>query len=466
MTSRLSLIATLLPILFTFLFAQSPENPANDLEVLLSSLRATNGELLYPEVCGKFADEIQTLKSGTLAEETDRRKEKLASDLRLWISIAERAQNFLANALFNRSRAMELQAPDFAAKMVIGGDALLRDAADCIWKDKQEAATQKMQAATVYFQKAQLISIRDNLIGQARILLRESADLKAETIAPNTYARTSQLLEEVTELCRANRFDDVHLYEKGSQLLSTARHLLKLAQVIQPIYQSQQQAETFLVELEEAISALGKEMNYMPEFSEGVNRALQDMKKAAQNLELEKNQLEQRNLQLEMENEALQKELQRYQNPAEQRSFWTAKIRKARDILGDQLSEKGGYLVIRSSSTIFQETREAIALEGLPELNRIGEALSEFRGNPVLVRLTEYSTNLLSDAQKLASRRAQKVAQYLQEQVRLPRQDLGAIGLAYPARAGSDLPPSQLEILIDLKAYLSFDVDLPSKLAE
>jgi hypothetical protein len=313
-----------------------------------------------------------------------------------------------------------------------------------------------MEAEDAY-QRAEFQTIRNNLLGEVRILLQESIDLQAEKLAPLSYQYTKKLLAEVDSLIDRDRFDDLQLSQKSRELYSSAKHLLDLTRIVNAIHQAPENAESFILALEEKLIALGNQFGETLQSEDNPNEMLAKIQIATGNLKQEKEQLEERNQRLEMEKRELEREFFKNKSLSDQQNYLDVKIKRIKVMLDGKVEQQDRFLTLTFEPFAFSSAEQNINSTDPKQLAKLLDALSEFSGYPLLTRYFQPEAHPTAYKQTLANKRADAIKQYLKSHLLFNDTVIQAVGVVYdPSKSKTESSP-YLEVRIDLGGYLGVE---------
>lgn len=425
------------------------------LERLLVELKANSGDILYPTVYQNLHSEVAELRgpgSDLASPEGHANLNRLHHELSNWIELTRHTQKFFSDVLDARERALSLNAENLSSGIFQQAEVQLQLAAEHFRKQKNSDAAVKAKAL---YQRAEREAIRDHLLGEVRILLHESAELGAEEFTPKLYQQNRIMLSEVESMVFGKRRQPLELSRKSRALLADARKLLFMVQVINPLYQHKSNAEIFLTDLLDQLKLLGKTLEAPLDFEKGMSELFATMQTAVENLRQENRLLAGRNARLEEDNLQLETNLLSYKSFSEQQQFREQRVNRVKSLFKDRAEERNGFLAIRVDSIAFSG-EQSLLPEATRHLNRVLQILRDFAHHPMIVRyMIDADTGVLRQ-QQFATARAAAVRDYIRQQPLFARTPIQALGLVYKAGGNEVNATGQLEILVDLAAYLTF----------
>ncbi|NOX37714.1 MAG: OmpA family protein [Calditrichaeota bacterium] len=401
-------------------------------ENLFIQFRANQGKWLFPDIYQKFYPYIQNNGEQwqTLPAE---KQQQLIQDLQTWVERSQKAAQFLETVFSLRDAALRAGAEDFAEEIFARAESALQRAADLWIQGKTKKAREERDRASKLYQDAEREAIRNNLLGQAQILIQESIDLNARKLTPRSLALTQQLLQEVERLIEQQSPHSAELSLKNEQLAEAAQHLLFLTQLLNRLYENPDQAEAYFLQLEERLKQLAESAGYTPSFTRDYSEIVQEITQAVQNLNQKISQLQERIQELQQENQQLLERLKRHQSREEQLARLQAKVDKIRQIFQGtsvQVTADTHRIGIRINGIAFAPGSATIPPRDYALLNRLARAIQEFPLNVYRIEIIQTTTGNVKYYENLARLRAKAVQAYLQAILPIRDQQFEIVGQA------------------------------------
>ncbi len=399
---------------------------------LFIEFRASRGKLLFPEVYQKFQPYLKD-EGHRWQRLSPEDQQKLLRELSQWVKRCRKAEAFVEPVLSVREAALQAGAEDFAEELFTRAETSLQKAASWLDRGRRKKAQEALQQAQSLYQQAEREAIRNNLLGQAQILIQESIDLDASKFTPRSLALTRQLLQEVERLIQQGPANNTELSLKNEQLAEAAQHLLFLTQLLNRLYETPENAEAYFLELEERIKELGESAGYSPLLTRDYGVILQEITQAVQNLNQTIQQLRNRVQELQQENYRLMQRLQRHQTREEQLARIQKKIEVVQQIFrgGDaQILADTSRIRIRINGIAFAPGSATIPTEAYPTLNRLTRAILEFPLQMYRIEVIQPTAGNLKYSENLARLRAKAVQTYLQATLPIPDDRFEIVGQA------------------------------------
>ncbi len=458
----------LIPLFLTTLLLPQTLSETEQLEAWLTVFKQHRGDVLFPAAYSSLQNRIDSLKQRPKPGATNGESGApeayffLSKELLEWIDTAQYTSEMLNPLLSLRARVATMGAEDYASSLFFAADKKLQQAAKAYRNDKSNHARQLAAEARELYQKAEFACIRNNLLGEMRILIQESLNKQADKLAPQTLRKVQALLADVESMVKSQRYYSETLSQKTQELMREANHLYQLVQTLQPIYQSPDAGEAFLLKMEREFKLLAEQVeDSAMRRAVGFQNLLNALKDKLAELSSENRRLLSRNQLLESEKQDLEKALLRFQygNFDVQQSLLGQKIERVRRLMGeDRVEEQGSFLVIYLDSLdqLFDTDSQLKPINNEKRLTVLTEALSEFAENPIYLRYIKYSYDNLAFTNTIATQRVESLKTHIRSYPAFQENSqLFTAAFVYEPEQPQDLDRDYLEIRIDLKAYLS-----------
>lgn len=441
------------------LFGQ-PDASLGKIQSLMVDLQAQQADILFPAKFQEFqnrVEEIQNSPDNFEWESHISQIQNLEQELENWLAKVQNVRQFLNGPLIARERAIRIGGEEFASDYFTAAEIKLRTAAEQYQAGKLSQASNLSMEAEDAYRRAEFQTIRNNILGEVRILIQESIDLQAEKLAPHSYQRTQTLLTEVESLIDRDRFDDLRLSQKSRELYSSAKHLLYLTRIVNAIHQTPENAETFILALEEKLTMIADQLDEPPRSEDNPDALLAKIQIAAQNLKQEQGELEERNQRLELEKRELEREFFKHKSLSDQRKYLDGKIKRVRVMLDGAVEKQDRFLTLKFEPFAFNGVEQSTNSTNPEQLAKLLDALSEFSGCPLLMRYFQPETKPTALNQTLASNRAETIKEYLKSHLLFFDTAIQAVGIVYDASQSEKDSHPYLEVRIDLDGYFRLE---------
>ncbi|MCF8360790.1 MAG: OmpA family protein [Prolixibacteraceae bacterium] len=220
--------------------------------------------------------------------------EKVESSLAEAVNYFNRSADFsvsakliFANTLDARADALSAGADIFSKEMWLEAEEAFNKAAKELEKgDRDDSYKYSTEAIKVY-RKAELSSIKTNLLDETRALLEKADDMKVDRNAPNTIKKAESLLAESEKELETNRYDMDFPRILAKQAKYEARHAIYLNSTISKIDDNNMEMEDVILRYEAPLTRIAEKIGFVAQFHEGIEKPEQEIIKYVS--ELQKN---------------------------------------------------------------------------------------------------------------------------------------------------------------------------------
>ncbi len=406
-----------------------------DYEALVNKMQADNAEVLSPENYQKAIELFEEANTAYEQKESTREiremLEESASYAKKASEVIRMAHITLSSAIEARDAAIEAQAALYATKLWEEAEDVFARAAENLEDNDVEDAREYGLEAEQLFRQAELLAIKNGILGEARDAIAVARDLNAEELAYHTFTDAQNLLAQTERLLEGNRYAREEAIEKAERAAYQGRHAAYLAKTIKALSQKDENWENLMLKFEEILSEIGSQFNYVPEFDQGFDSSVKSIANYIRKLKDSKELLITENARLQeelsrvREKEAtssaeLQKKLEREAAIEKIKSFFTPS--EARVIY------EGDNITIRLKGLTFPSGQYIIQPEYFSLLTKVQKALKVFPESHYTV---EGHTDALGNAGKnkiLSDQRARSVREYLMANMDLDENQITSIG--------------------------------------
>jgi OOP family OmpA-OmpF porin len=388
-------------------------------------------DILSPTNYGKAWEEYnlayEKFKKGGELKGIQKSLEKVRMHLANAFKNAEVAQVTFASLLQARQRALKANAPEFAAKEYELAKTALEEASSRIEAGDLNSARDKALKAEREFNQAELIAIKNSILGDARRLVEEAkVKAKADKYSPLTLQISEKLLTSTEQLLNTQRYAAEDATSKAEQSAYQARHAIYLSNKLKNLKTDYPTLENLVLEHENYITRIGEVLDYTPEFDQGAENPTESIILAIENLKQEKkeflSELEEKDKKVRelydqldrLEEKAAQKEAG--YRELEQKSMEEKKFLGLQELFSREeasVIKEGENIIIRLYGISFPSGKSTILPEAFGLLSRVQKAIRDFNERRIII---EGHTDSMGDDtynQELSFDRAKAVTEYL-----------------------------------------------------
>ncbi|MCF8227981.1 MAG: OmpA family protein [Bacteroidales bacterium] len=368
------------------------------------------------------------------------------------VDLSASSRIVFANTLDARADALSAGANAYAKELWKGAEQSFYEAAKELENgDKDDAYKYSKEAMEIY-RKAELASIKTDLLDETRALLEKADDLKVDRNAPKTLEKATSLLAETEKELETNRYDMDYPRILAKQAKYEARHAIYLNSAISEMNDNDLEMEDVILHYETPLTRIVEKAGFVAHFDEGLAKPenkiinyVDDLQERNKNL-LAQNfakdykimQLESSIALLKKESDALNRELEResikrseamkvqMKKFEDEKAILDAKIERQKK-LDDQFEEvyrtfnsteasvlrSENNVIIRMHGFGFDIGKSEIKPDNFPLLTKVQNAIKIFPGSAVIVE--GYTDSFGGDASnlKLSQDRSDAVTKYL-----------------------------------------------------
>ncbi len=425
----------------------------------IGQAKTAQADNLSPDVFAralrKFNEAKDDFKRGRSLTEINNKLREVNTDLEATMNTAKLGKVALASALQARDAALQSNAPQYAPEKYALADKAFAEAARRLEAGDMNDAKRKGEEAERLMREAELLSIKVSIIGAVHSQIEKAREVKVDRLAPVTFNKAVSLLSEAENILNTDRYAAGKSREKAEAADYEIRHAMKLAEQIQRVKADERQWEKFLLDNEQQITNISKELDFTPQFAEGVEKPVQDVRQAIRSLREERKSLTQETAKLNGRMDELNRELnsireaqaglesqlekqKRLEQERQRREERFKTVADMFDASEARVLREGENLRIRLIGLTFQSGKAVILPHHFSLLTKLQRAIREFSNASVLI---EGHTDAIGDDgynQRLSTERAFAVQQYLLANMNLSAEKTQAIGYGESAPIASN----------------------------
>lgn len=348
------------------------------------------------------------------------------------LAVVELANLYLKTSIEAREAAIAANASLYALSLWNEAEEVMQDAGLELEDDDINNAREKGNKATDLYRKAELIAIKNGILGEAReeIKLAEKAD--ANEYAYHTIMDAKNQLLEAEQLIESNPYNRADALQKSKHAAYQGRHAKYLANTIKKLSKKDENWETLILKIEDILTSIAEPINANAEFDEGFDKSVKDIIAKINELKASEKQLKE-------ENEELQAELNKIKEIDADK---TAQLEKQK-ILDQKIEKIKSFFTPQEAKIVYESDNLIIHLYGLnfpsgqaiiqPEyfslLSKVQKAIMEFPDKYILI---EGHTDAIGSPETnkiLSEKRAEAVKEYLLANMNLDEKQITHYGL-------------------------------------
>jgi len=431
-----NIIIFLILLTFSVSYAQTGKQSIfADVKSQLDEARSAHANILSPE----FFE--QALENYRIAEEyyTDNKstrdiREKLTQASTFCnraLDVVKVAKLTLKDVIRARYDALKVEADNYAPVLFKEAANLFREAAIEIESGDLEDARDVGSESEQFYRKAELKAIKDKILNDARTSIAEATEIDAEDHCPQTFNYAVNLLSEVENLLKNDRYSGDDASQKALESAYQGRHSIYLSNEIESYKEDDKNWEKVILSFEDLLTSIAAKFGDRLRYDNGFGQPVSDILSRITKLQEE-------NQGLLAENERLQEEYSIQKEKAttsgaelEKKQELEAKIEKIKTIFNlneAKVLYDGDNLIIRLYGLNFQSGKSVILPEYFSLLKKVQQSIKEFPENHILLEGHTDSRGVPSKNKRLSEDRAKAVREYIIANIEIGREQITAIG--------------------------------------
>ena len=425
----------------------------------LGQAKTAQADILSPDVFAralkKYNEAKDDFKRGRSLTEINNKLREVNTDLDAAMNTAKLGKVALASGLQARDAALQSNAPQYAQEKYSLADKAFTDAARRVESGDMNSAKKKAEEAERLMREAELQSIKVSIIGPVHSQIQKAREVKVDRLAPATFTKAVNSLSEAENVLNTDRYAAGKAREKAEVAEYEIRHAVKLAEQIQRVKTDERQWEKYLLDNEQQIANISKELDFTAQFAEGIEKPVYDIRQAIKSLREERKSLTQEVTKLNGRMEEMNRDLstireaqagvesliEKQKRLEQERQRREERFKSVQDMFNAaeaKVFREGENLRVRLIGLTFQSGKSVILPQHFSLLTKLQRAIREFPNAGVQI---EGHTDAVGDDgynQRLSIARAEAVQQYLLANMNLTPDKTQAIGFGESAPIASN----------------------------
>ncbi|MBT8143530.1 MAG: OmpA family protein [Gammaproteobacteria bacterium] len=213
------------------------------------------------------------LANGRKLDRIRPRLEKATAEFRSASNIAAQATETLAAMIKSRNDAAGVDAASYDESNWRNGQRAYDDAISFFERGREKQALSRAADAEERFRAAELTAIKAAYLNEARRLLAEADENRADRLAPRTFARATSLLDAAETSLSEDRYDVDRPRDLARQAQYEAAHAIYLADQVDTARKERTELEDLILAGEAPLQAVAGTLNLKVGFDTGYQAA-------------------------------------------------------------------------------------------------------------------------------------------------------------------------------------------------
>ena len=370
------------------------------------------------------------------------------------------AQATFPDAWNARLDAMESQAIKYQPEGWEDAEEKFNEAARQLERGKLGNAREDGQEAEELYRKAELDAIKNNYLVNARKLIEQADDQKADKEAPQTFRRAQELLAQAEKDLNENRYDFDAARLMAQQAEYEAQHAMYLADKVRSLKKSDVTLEEMLLAGESSVTTIASAADMVAKYDQGMQapvtalvnhiikyqdsatylaNAYAGAEKQIADLEaLNEEQHKMAELLMKEKSDALESQIAaaaKKQEELARKLAWQNEVKrkfeKAYEVFSEdqaQVFQQGNNVIIRLYGLSFPIGKAEIAPEYYPLLGSVQDAINLFDNADVIIEGHTDAQGGDKINQGLSEKRATAVREYMLTSTNMDQSAITATG--------------------------------------
>jgi outer membrane protein OmpA-like peptidoglycan-associated protein len=458
-----SLVAIVLIFSSVSLAQEAKDSIFGDVQKKIDDARDQNAELLSPEFYKNAVESFQEANQLYLNNESTRDvREKLTEADRNCaraMEVVNLAKITLKEPMIAREDAVNVQADQLAAELFNEGVTKFYEAATEIEGGDIEDARDKGSEAEEFFRKAELKSIKDTILGEARRLVEQAREQGCPEVAPSTFQYAQNLLNETEELLTNNRYAKDEATIKAGECEYEAKHAMYLTQLINTLSSDERNWEKLQLGYEDILTGFATQFNENPRYDTGMNDAVSTIQSNIIELQTERDRLQAEVAKLQEEYDVVREEATLSSAELAKKAELDSKLNKVKSLFTPseaKVAYDSENLVIRLHGLTFPSGKSIIQPEYFSLLSKVQEAIKTFPEKHILLEGHTDSQGNAATNKRLSEERASAVREYIIANMGISREQITSVGYGSEKPVASNKTSEgrslnrRIDVIIDL----------------
>jgi len=415
-----------LSILFAFMLAVLVVSPAfsqeqlQQCETLLEKARTEMADVLSPETYSTAMKAYnEAVKKTEKGESLDKIRKLLGDAINganTAIRNSDLARVTFVDVLPAREKAQKANAPSLVQEAWKTADSRLYNAANALERGNANDAKKIGAEARDLFLTAELLAIKEAIIGETGRIIDGFEKDKVNEDAPQTFASARKNWLKADNLLDKDRYNKTEAESINKVALYEANHAKRIADRVRRIDKSKTNPEQIQIDLETSLMTVANKIGLSLRFDEGLESQVGLLAKELASLKSDRDNLSQELGDLRQKYEGTQEVSQSMKQQLEAQRIIKERIDRINALFGPEeakILQEGNQVIIRLTGFSFPSGTATVEPQYFPLLTKVQRAISEFPSSRIAIEGNTDSMGGDRLNEQLSQKRADAIRSYL-----------------------------------------------------
>lgn len=329
---------------------------------------------------------------------------------------AELAKVTFADAIPARQKALDAKAPDLVQKAWLDADRRFYEAANALERGNANDAKEKGAEARDLFLTAELLAIKEDILGEARRQLAKLDEEDVDKVASITYREAMQYLERAEQVLDKDRYAREDAEALTVVALYNAKHASDITARIRKVEKDKVSLEKIYRDFENDLMGLGKDAGVSLTFDSGLESQVKILRERIAGLVEEEQRLKTELAELKTKYAGTQEDRMAMREELEAQRLKRERVERVTNLFSlseARILQEDNKVTIRLTGFTFPSGTAVIEPLYFPLLSKVQKAIGEFPAAEITI---EGHTDSMGDEdsnRELSQKRADAIRTYL-----------------------------------------------------
>jgi outer membrane protein OmpA-like peptidoglycan-associated protein len=328
----------------------------------------------------------------------------------------ELARVTFTDAIPVRQKALDAKAPELAQRAWTDADRRFYEAANALERGNANDAKKKGAEARDLFQSAELLAIKEGILGETRTLLAKLDQEEIDKVVPLTYGDSKQYLDKAEQLLDKDRYAREDAEALTRVALYEAKHASDIAERVRKAEKEKVSLEKVYRDFEHDLMGLGKEAGVSLAFDSGLESQVTVLKERVAKLVQEQQTLKTELADLKQKYTGTQEDRMAMREELEKERIKRERIERVINLFSPseaRVLQEDTRVIIRLTGFTFPSGTAVIEPQYFTLLTKVQKAIAEFPAAEISI---EGHTDSMGDDdsnKELSQKRSDAIRTYL-----------------------------------------------------